>query len=308
MIHHIYANQSNAGDWLSARGIQALLAPFECTEHFCDTPFVPETVRRLQDASERDLIILGGGGLFMDYFVPFWDAFAPVSTRVPFVVWGAGCCDMKREHTRVPEGWLERILGRSRICIVRDDLSRRLLPGCALPEPVPCPTVVAVPHAERTARGVLHVDHFDNVGADIHEFMVAESRRFAEASGRPYRQSNNLLPAGHAGALQRILDLYRLSDVIVTSRLHGCIIGLATGRPVLAVSADHKVESFMQAAGLADWVIGLEDVETLPARLRRLETQPAATAFIDEARAKNRAVAAQVRALIDALGAGDSSA
>ena len=45
-VYHVYANRSNVGDWLSARGIQALLAPLPVTELLCDEPFVPETIER----------------------------------------------------------------------------------------------------------------------------------------------------------------------------------------------------------------------------------------------------------------------
>ena len=75
MIYHIFANRSNIGDWLSAKGIQTLLAPAEITECLCDEPFLDETFDRLSDATSRDFIVIGGGGLFMDYFVPFWDQF-----------------------------------------------------------------------------------------------------------------------------------------------------------------------------------------------------------------------------------------
>ena len=34
----------------------------------------------------------------------------------------------------------------------------------------------------------------------------------------------------------------------------------ATGRRVLVVSADRKVESFMAAAGLSEWVLDLDEV------------------------------------------------
>ena len=298
MIHHVYANQSNVGDWLSARGIQSRLAPLRVTEHFCDAPFVPDTLRELSKATEKDFIILGGGGLFMDYFVPFWEGFREIAERVPFVIWGAGCCDMKREKTRAPAALLENIIRRSRLCVVRDALTRGLLGGCVMAEPVPCPTMVAVPSADSVARGLLHVDHYDNVGAKIYEEMVAVSERFAEETGRSYRQTNNLIPAGHEGALQKTLGLYAAADLIVTSRLHGCIIALAMGRRVLVVSADHKVESFMQAAELSDWVIGLEELESLPTRLRELQKQPPRPAFVEEVRAKNGAVAEKVRSLI----------
>ena len=68
MIHHIYANQSNIGDWLSALGIQSLLPSVNVVEPFCDEPFTPDTLAALSECAADDFVIIGGGGLFMDYF------------------------------------------------------------------------------------------------------------------------------------------------------------------------------------------------------------------------------------------------
>ena len=306
MIHHVYANQSNVGDWLSAQGIQSLLAPLQVTEHFCDAPFVPDTLKHLAKATERDFILIGGGGLFMDYFAPFWEGFREVATRVPFCIWGAGCCDMKREQTRLPAKLLEEIVSRSRLCVVRDELTRHLMAGARLPPAVPCPTLVAVPSSPIDKRGLLHVDHYDNVGAEIYEQMVMVSEQFAKETGRPCQQTNNLIAAGHRGALRKTLGLYSASDLVLTSRLHGCLIAVAMGRRFLAVSADHKVESFMEAAGLREWVVGLDELDSLPARLGELEKQPLPAAFVEEARAQNRSVAEMVRVLIARAESGEA--
>ncbi len=90
MIYHIYANRSNIGDWLSAKGIQKLLAPLEIQECLCDEPFIEETMQCLSKAGKDDLIVIGGGGLLMDYFDSFWAAFRSVADRVPFCIWGIG--------------------------------------------------------------------------------------------------------------------------------------------------------------------------------------------------------------------------
>ena len=298
MIHHVYANQSNVGDWLSARGIQSLLAPLPVTEHFCDEPFVPETLAALSKARPDDFIIIGGGGLFMDYFVPFWEGFRHIAARVPFAIWGVGCCDMKRTQSGAPTKLLSETVQRSGLCVVRDELTRDQLSGCELPPPVICPTVVAVPFTSGGEKRLLHVDHYDNVGAEVYERMVAVAEAFAERTGRSYRQTNNLIPAGHNGALKKTLDLYASADLVVTSRLHGGIIALAMGRRVLVVSGDRKVESFMRAAGLSDWVCDLDDVESLPARLEKLHEQQLPTKFIEDGRSQNRLVAKQVIAML----------
>jgi polysaccharide pyruvyl transferase WcaK-like protein len=295
MIHHVYANQSNVGDWLSARGIQSLLTPLAVTAHFCDEPFMAKTLAELGITGPEDFIIIGGGGLFMDYFVPFWDGFRAVAARTPFVIWGAGCCDRKREQSRPPLNLLSEIVTRARLCVVRDELTRSFFDGLNLPPPVACPSINAVPTTGGEQKRLLHVDHYDNVGAEIYERMVAVAEDFADRTGRSYRQTNNLIPAGQNGALQRTLDLYASADLVLTSRLHGCIIALAMGRRVLVVSGDHKVESFMGAAGLGEWVCDLNDYESVPARLDRLHEQRLPEEFIEAQRCQNRAMAERVR-------------
>jgi polysaccharide pyruvyl transferase WcaK-like protein len=297
MIHHVFANKANVGDWLSARGIQKLLAPLEVREHYCDTPMVPETIDALSSAGEDDLIVIGGGGLFMDYFQPFWEAFEPISLRVPFCIWGVGCCDMKRERSHLPLALLERVVARSQLCVVRDELTLRRLSSCDLAPPTPCTAMNAV-ETRPPGFGVLHVDYWDNVGAANYEAMGAAARAFAAATDRSFHTVNNRIPPGDEEAMERILERYAEADLVLTGRLHGCIISLAMGRRVLAVSGDRKMESFMEAAGLGEWVLDLDEVaDSLPAKLAELHRQPIPSEFVERTRATNRRIAAQIRSV-----------
>jgi polysaccharide pyruvyl transferase WcaK-like protein len=297
MIHHVFANKSNLGDWLSARGIQSLLAPFEVREHLCDEPFVPETIRRLSDAGEEDFVIIGGGGLFMDYFIPFWNGLSAIADRTRYAIWGVGYCDMKRTMSRAPAALINSLVDRSRLCVVRDELTRRYLRRPDLPAAVACPTMAAIDAPAHPGRGLLHVDAYDNIGPAAYEAMGAELKEFARRTGRPYRQTNNLIPAGHEGRLRQVLELYEEADLVVSSRLHGCIIAIAMGRKILAVSGDRKVESFMEAAGLGDWVIDSGEIARMPRMLPDLEQQKPVPSMVDRTRRENREVAARVRAL-----------
>jgi hypothetical protein len=295
-IYHVFANRSNVGDWLSARGIQSLLAPRQVTELLCDEPFVPETLRHLSAAGPDDLVVIGGGGLFMDYFEPFWRGFAPLANRVPFCIWGVGCCDMKRAASRPPQSLIGPIAARARLCAVRDEMTREFLRDHAAIRVVPCPTF-AVVEPRPPGRGLLHADAFDNVGEEVYELMERVGAAFAARTDRSFHSINNLIPAGDESALRATLDLYAGADLILTGRLHGCIIGLAMGRKVLAVSGDHKVESFMVAAGLGDWVLGLGEVSSIPSRLADLPGQSPPTAFLHRARQDNGSVADQVSSM-----------
>jgi hypothetical protein len=293
MIYHVFANKANIGDWLSARAIQSLLGVQELTELFCDEPRVRHTLERLGHATAEDLVIIGGGGLFMDYFAPFWEGFQDISRRAPFCIWGVGFCDLKREHSRAPLQLLEEILSRSRLTIVRDELTRQYLSACALPPPVGCPTLSLLEECPPSF-GLLHVDAFDNVGESNYERMEEVGRAYAVRSGRRFHRINNEILPGKESDLARALEAYARADLVLSGRLHGCIIGLALGRKVLAVSGDRKIESFMHAAGLADWVLDLDQIGELPHRLDCLADQPAPARFLSDVRHQNRNIAAQV--------------
>jgi Polysaccharide pyruvyl transferase len=297
VIHHIFANRSNIGDWLSARAIQRLLGHVPVSEHLCDEPFVIETLSHLRLAGPDDFIIIGGGGLFMDYFADFWEGFRVAAKRVPFAIWGVGCCDRKRKNSRLPESLIGEIACLSRLCVVRDELTRAVLSGCVLPPPAACPTMSLV-ELSPPGWGVLHVDALDNVGETNYEAMEAFGKEFAAETGRSFHSINNLIPAGSEKSLAAVLARYESADLILTGRLHACIIGLAMGRKVLAVSGDHKVESFMQAAGLGEWVLDLCDAGSVPRKLRDLAGQSIPAEFIARTRTQHQQISAQLRSLL----------
>jgi polysaccharide pyruvyl transferase WcaK-like protein len=297
MIHHVFANRMNIGDWLSARSIQSLLAPLPVTEHLCDAPFVAETLESLACLNHRDLIVIGGGGLFMDYFRPFWQGFSNLGARVPYAVWGVGVCDHKHRSSRIETDLLAPIVAGARLCVLRDELTRHHLPSAR--PPVACPSMNLVPTARSAGTGLLHVVNCGSVGDRVYQQMVMVLKTWARQADWPYREINNQVPAGDEVALAQLLASYREAAVIVSSGLHGCVIGLAIGRPVIAVSADRKIEAFMNSAGLADWVCDDSSLAALPGRLYKIGQQPSASGFVEQTRQANHQIANQVRALAE---------
>jgi polysaccharide pyruvyl transferase WcaK-like protein len=293
VIHHVFANRSNIGDWLSAKGIQALLDE-PVTEHLCDAPFLADTLAALAALGPHDTVVIGGGGLFMDYFNPFWAALTAIDLAAPLCVWGVGYCDLKLTPSRPPIGLLRAALAKARLCVVRDELTSDAL-GLNLPT-TPCPSLAAVRPAPG-GFGLLHVDNYTTAGPEVYEHMEAAGRAFAERTGRPHHNTNNRIEPGRQAEMQQILTRYADCDLVLSSALHGCIIAVAMGRKVLAVSGDRKIEGFMQAAGLGDWVVDLDDVDSTAERLDRLEEQPRQDAFVRAAIEQNRAIAQAVRAL-----------
>ncbi len=295
-VQHVFANRSNVGDWLSARGIQRLLREVEpglvVEEHLCDQPFVKATLAGLAAAPAEDLVVIGGGGLFMDYFEPFWRGFEPLAERRRFVIWGAGYVDLKAVPSRPGRDLVRRIVARAEIAVVRDDLTRDLLgPDLHLPAPVPCPSLAAISAQGSAATGLLHVNNYTTVGAEAYAVMRSVGGAFAEQTGRVYRETNNRIEPGREAELTAVLERYRRSDLVLSSALHGCVIAVAMGRPVLAVSGDRKIEAFMEAMGLAAWVLEPDDLDRLPEMLADLDGQPSATAAVERAVGANRAIA-----------------
>jgi polysaccharide pyruvyl transferase WcaK-like protein len=95
-----------------------------------------------------------------------------------------------------------------------------------------------------------------------------------------------------------MLDVYRESDLVVSSRLHGCIIALALGKKLLAISGDRKVESFMARAGLEPWVVDVAEVQAIPGYLKRIGQQGSVQEFIARSRQENALLGRKVEHLL----------
>ena len=298
MIYHIFANKSNIGDWLSAKGIQTALSGYSIIELFCDQPFVDDTVTRLESIRPDDFVIIGGGGLFMDYFVPFWKAFRGVSNHVKYGLWGVGFCDLTQETSLPPIFLIEEIVRTSHFCYVRDELTRNHLSKLELAIPVVCPSLLCFPEITPTGRGLLHVDNFSTVGEMAFDQMDELGRKFANDTGRVFLRTNNRIRTGDEKQLRQCLDLYRQSDVVISSALHGCVIGIALGKKLIAVSGDRKIDSFMHAVGLQNWVCSNGDLSRLPMLLDNIEEQNSCDEQVKSFRHANEAIGRTIRTFL----------
>lgn len=299
MIYHVYANKSNIGDWLSAIGIQGLLEGFEIVELHCDQPFVDEAIERLRQATQDDLVVIGGGGLFMDYFEPFWERFRTLQGRLRYCIWGVGYCDLKQVETRIRPELVREVVAAAELCVVRDQITLAYIGMASVEGPVICPSVCAIDAVSRPGLGVLHVANFTTAGAEAYGVMRGVCRRFARETNRPFRETSNRIDKATRQSLEECLRKYERSDLIVSSALHGCVIGLAMGRKVLAVSGDRKIDGFMELVGLHEWVIDAEGASAVRERIACLDRQPDASGVIEKAREDNRMVAAAVRKLAE---------
>jgi hypothetical protein len=236
----------------------------------------------------------------MDYFDDFWIGLADLDTPAAIVLWGLGACDMKYEATRPNLDAVRAVAARADICAVRDHVSQDVVAQTTRP-PVPCPSVVAIPRVEPFARGVLHVGALDTTGDDAFYEARTVCTDYATRTGREFRETNNRFEPDDRRGLDGVLRAYQCSDVVVSARLHGCVLAVATGRPVLAISGDWKVEAFMEAAGLGAWVLDCADISALPERIVQLYEQPPADDFIRRVIADNRSIGLEVAKLAKRL-------
>ena len=301
MIYHVFANKSNIGDWLSALGIQSALSGYEFRELFCDVPFVDETMAVLRKAGPGDFVIVGGGGLFMDYFSPFWESFLRIANGFSYGIWGTGYCDLTQEESLPPRVLIEEVIRGSRFCYVRDELTRDHHRDMNLPAPIGCPSLMILDKPKHNGRGLLHVDNYTTAGEKAFEVMDKLGRGFAQATTRPYCRTNNRIRPGDKTELQECLELYRQSDIVLSSALHGCIVGLAYGCKVVAVSGDRKIDSFMEAVGQSDWVLAANDLEQLGHLLQTHNDQNWPGDRVKELQEANHRVAAEMRNLLATL-------
>ena len=76
--------------------------------------------------------------------------------------------------------------------------------------------------------------------------------------------------------VEEFLDHVRGADCVVASRLHGILLAIVSGAPVIAVSPARKVTRFMRDCGFADFCVEMPQVtsEMLPALVQRIAANP----------------------------------
>ena len=138
------------------------------------------------------------------------------------------------------------------------------------------------------------MDNYTTAGAAVYDVMDQQTRDFALQTQRQFRSSNNRIESGSEAELAAVLKRYAESDIIISSALHGCIIGAAMGRKVIAVSGDRKIEAFMDAIDLGGWVCDITQLDSFMQRLSELETQLPVSDVIIKSALANREVAKKI--------------
>ena len=97
------------------------------------------------------------------------------------------------------------------------------------------------------------------------------------------------------------LEKYRRSDVVLSSALHGCVIGVGMQKKVIAVSGDWKIEGFMEQMDRGDWVVGLHELHRIDSLLEEVFKPTLDSGVAEKATSGNEAIAEEVKRILSGL-------
>ena len=77
------------------------------------------------------------------------------------------------------------------------------------------------------------------------------------------RQKNRAVLLEDSYDYQTLLSIYGSLDFLIGTRFHSAIFALTAKVPTLVIAYEHKAEGIMKDLGLAQWVVKMEDVDSL---------------------------------------------
>ena len=246
---YVYANRHNIGDRLSAEGIK-LAVGVEGPECIIEGEQIRSLFGSCRDRPFR--LVIGGGGLIKDTFAPFWESL--LSSKFRYVIMGIGMCDIKSQNSLFAYELLSNMIERAEFVWVRDTLTSSLIEDrCGIrTNTILCPSVYYINEQyrrkmekpkKRDRPSVLYVHHKKLVKTAWKEDSLIQDmvRRVCRMNKFSYAETDNLCKNPDA-----VLHQYEEADIVISTRLHGCILSYALEKPFIAVSADHKIDSFVQ--------------------------------------------------------------
>lgn len=254
----IYCSAFNLGDYLSAVAIRKLLPEYRFVSLICNREEWVDAQGFLRALPAGVPLVVGGGGLLQRYFSPVWEDILVSARNHPLCIWGIGMCDSLVRESAIPPQFVRDVAQAASFCSWRDPATAEAAGVGAVG---PCPSIWLVNQlrpglaAEKEKRGstpkpvLLHAIH-NEMGRERNLAFVAAIRQWCSDRGWEYREETNVRRAswGHIPHRQ-ILANYLAADLVVSSRLHGCIMAYALGRPFLALCHDQKIAQFLATIG-----------------------------------------------------------
>jgi hypothetical protein len=287
---HIYSAANNIGNYLPVLGIWDLMGDEYDTWNAHDSAIDFDFINQNYGG-----VIIGGAGLLHRAFEGFWRRFI-TQCEIPAVTWGVGTCikDSERE-LRTDDRSVSMSVGREALskCVLvslRDPMTVDWY-GIGPAHIAACPTIhylASHQSRQRTRRGA----QGDRVLFSSHPSLVGESEtdRIVERARTiwPDLSVTNNMQRRRAG-LHDIIEQYRSSSLVVSTRLHGAIIAFGLDLPYIAIARDDKIRSFATYYG-GGVVLESDDdlrgaVEDARSAERRASSLSEVREFADTARA-----------------------
>lgn len=272
-IVYLTANPNNMGDVLALYGTRMLLGLYSPKVYFVDDYYLATTLDYLSTLTDKDVIILAGGGLLSPYFSNLWRFLN--KTPAKLIIFGCG-------SSSVDTGTDVQILrgGKPTWVMLRDFYSQTRLYDSDLPifmdNVVGCPSMtyltdwyakhkpsrITEPYTLVSMRQEAVWDHenktklrtcsVDYIISSILKDELGKQPRLVEhidheATTAVHDTTYNIF-------LHDVLLTYLHAELVVTSRMHGFIIASCLRRPVIALDFDNKIRSYAERAGLLNCV------------------------------------------------------
>jgi len=305
MLYYISANKVNIGDFLSNLGIRKLLG-VQGINLYCDRPYIERTKKVIRGAQSNDVFILGGGGLFKDYFMPLWNEIYRNRKQLRYVLWGIGINETKRPSLKhilsqkfMPKTiflkkWKE-IVRNSIISSFRDENTYRYFRRMNNSFKTGYPSINFILDHKRNLpkRMLIHSwNQYLLKDAEVETMQkITDVLAYKLDLEKVY---TNLMIKG-ISELHEWLDRYSSAHITVSSSLHGCILALSLGSKLIAVSRDWKIEGFLQTVNLEEAICNIDEIEK---KAKHIELQKDVSKRIEKIKKENEYFAQEVKKLI----------
>lgn len=248
-VIYVFANKRNVGDYISHQGVQQLVN-IPGPMMLC-TPVAHKLyhyqLNYLRQHNPSCHVVIGGGGLLQGVFSDFWQAI--VDSKLSYSLLGVGLNRMPG-RPELDASLLDTIFSQATIVGLRDPMT------VALVDPEhqfkvnlhTCPAhnfVVeycnSVPIKVQPV--LLHMLHEADLRLAKVDIVALKKhvQTLARKSGLTYVESNNM----HNNFTTAIAQVAQ-SQIVVSSRLHGCIMSYATGRPCVGIACDEKLSQYIE--------------------------------------------------------------
>ncbi|EWH11149.1 polysaccharide pyruvyl transferase [Catenovulum agarivorans DS-2] len=247
-VAYIYANKRNVGDYISFLGIKSLVKQ-PGAELFCSPVWkkhFDKSIAEIKQNNPSCILVIGGGGLLQPVFKPFWDTVLASGLR--YVLFGIGINKMAG-RPEFDDDYLAQIINQAQLIGVRDTYTEQQIQKVA-PRDIHmgiCPSVGYVNELYKGNSGqtntLLHMYHPSDLrlkGVELDDLRVS-MKQLADKMGLEYQEHSNMT-SDHQGMLLKLSK----AKVVVSSRLHGCIMSYSTGVPFVPLYCDEKIKSFVQ--------------------------------------------------------------